>query len=106
MRIKSELIWGESIENKDKLFDLLHAGKLPFGYYLLLGTEEGRLEIAPASMQNNRYYLSKECVIFGVARGKREAKEMICDILEAVYVTHTYPSVEGYVGEILGDKLC
>lgn len=106
MFIKSELIWGESISNKTELYDLLQAGKLPFGFYLLVCTEQGKLEMMPASMQNNRFISSKDSVIFGVAKNKNEAKKMICDIITQVYTEHVYSSVEAYVKEILGDKTC
>lgn len=106
MHIKSELLWGESIRDKSKLYDLLHAGKLPSGYYLLLCTSEGRLEFAPAKMQSNRYFKSRDCIIFGIAHGKSEATDMICNILSQIYVEHIYESVAEFAGEVLGEPVC
>lgn len=106
MRIKSELLWGESIRNKSKVYDLLQTGKLPFGYYLLLCTGKGDLELAPAKMQSNRYYISDEYIVFGVSYGKKEAYDMIADILSQIYVAHTYESVHAFAREVLGAELC
>ena len=106
MRIKSELLWGESIRDKSKVYDLLQAGKLPFGYYLLLCTGTGDLEFVPAKMQSNRYYISDNYVVFGVAFGKKEAYSMIADILTKIYADHTYESVHAYAREVLGTEPC
>jgi hypothetical protein len=106
MRIKSELLWGDSIRNPVKIYDLLLNGKLPYGYYLLLCTADKRLEFVPSWMQNNKYLLSRECMVFGIARGKKEAYEMICHILRQIYVEHTYDSVSEYVGKILEEAVC
>lgn len=106
MRIKSELLWGESIQDKSKIHDLLHAGKLPSGYYLLLCTKTGGIEFIPARMQSNRYFVSKECVVFGIAHGKKEAQEMICKIMADIFVNHVYASIEEFAGEVLGEPIC
>ena len=106
MRIKSELLWGESIRDKSKVYDLLQAEKLHFGYYLLLCTKEGRLEFIPAGMQSNRYHMSRDCVVFGIAHGKKEAQGMICNILTHISVEPTYESVSDYVREVLGEPIC
>ena len=106
MRIKSELLWGESIRDKSKIYDLLQAGKLPPGYYLLLCTEEEKIEFIPAKMQTNRYYASRECVVFGIAHGRNEAQNMICSILTDVYVNHVYASAEEFAREVLGEPIC
>ena len=106
MRIKSELLWGDSIRNPVKIYDLLLNGKLPYGFYLLLCTAEGRLEFIPAWMQNNRYILSCDCMVFGIAQGKKEAFEMICHILRQIYVDHTYESVSEYVETIMEEAVC
>lgn len=106
MRIKSELLWGESIQDKSRLYDLLPAGKLPYGYYLLLCDTAGQLEIISAAMQHNRYILSKDCVVFGIAHGKQEAYAMVADIINDVYVTHKYASVKAFAGEVLGEPIC
>ncbi len=106
MRIKSELLWGEGIRDKSKIYDLLQAGKLPSGYYLLLCTEEGQMEFIPAKMQTNRYHVSRESVVFGIARSKTEAQDMICSIISDIYVNHVYASVEEFAGEVLGEPIC
>ena len=106
MRIKSELLWGESIRDKSKVYDLLQTKKLPLGYYLLLYTKEGRLELIPSVMQSNRYHISRDCVVFGIAHGKKEAQGMICKILTEIYANHTYDSVSDYVREVLGEPVC
>ena len=106
MRIKSELIWGDSIREPSKIYDLLKNGKLPYGYYLLLGTADGRMEFISAKMQHNRYFESRDCIVFGVAHGKREAYDMICHILIQIYVEHAYDSVTHFVREVAGDPVC
>lgn len=106
MHIKSELLWGESIQNKSKLYDLLQAGKLPFGYHLLLCTKGGQLEIVPAGMQLNDYCLSRECIVFGIARGRKEAYSMVGDIMNQIFVDHKYASVKDFAGEVLGEPIC
>ena len=106
MRIKSELLWGESIRNKRKINDLLHAGRLPVGYYLLLCTKEGGLEFTPAIMQSNRYYVSDSYTVLGIAHGKNEAYEMIKDIVSYVYTSTNYESVNSYVREVLVTEIC
>ncbi len=106
MRIKSELLWGESIRDKSKLYDLLQAGKLPSGYFLLLCTAEGQLEFIPAGMQTNKYHISRECSVFGIAHGKKEAYSMITDIMSLIYLEHKYESVQAYVREVLGEPIC
>ena len=106
MRIKSELLWGESIRDKSKIYDLLQSGKLPFGYYLLLCTKEGKIEFIPANMQSNRYYVSRECVVFGIAHGRKEAQDMICSIVSDIYVNHVHASLEEFAGEVFGEPIC
>ena len=106
MRIKSELLWGENIRNKSKIYDLLQAGKLPLGYYLLLCTEDGQLEIISSKMYTNKYYLSKEGVVFGIAHGKNEIYAMIEDIVNQIYVENRYVSVKAFAGEVLGKPIC
>lgn len=106
MHIKSELLWGDNIRNQGEIYDLLLNGKLPNGYYLLLYTADRRLEFIPALMQNNKYFVSRDCTVFGIARGKKEAYEMICHILRQIYVEHTYDSVSDYIGEALGEAVC
>ncbi len=106
MRIKSELLWGESIRDKSKVYDLLQTEKLPFGYYLLLCTDKGDLEFIPARMQNNRYYISDEYLVFGIAYGKNEACNIIADIVSLIYNGNTYESVKNYVREVLVAEPC
>lgn len=106
MRIKSELLWGESIRNRNRVFDLLQAAKLPFGYYLLLCTENYELEIIPAGMQNNRYQNKKACLVFGIAYGKNEAQNMISDLLCRVFVKKQYASVKELCREIIEEPIC
>ena len=106
MRIKSELIWGDSIREPSKIYDLLQNGKLPNGYYLLLGTADGRMEFIPAKMQHNRYFESRDCTVFGIARGKREAYDMVSHILTQIYVEHAYDSVTDFVREVAGESVC
>lgn len=106
MRIKSELLWGDSIRDQSKLYDLLLNGKLPYGYYLLLCTAEGKLEFIPAKMQQNRYFESRDCTVFGVAHGKKEVQNMICDIMSQIYVEHAYDSVADFAREVLGEPAC
>jgi len=106
MRIKAELLWGDSIQDKRKLYDLLQAGELPSGYYVLLLTSEGKLEFIPSRMMKNRYFQTRDCVVFGLARDKKEATEMICDILTQIYAEHMYESVAHYAGEVLGEPVC
>ena len=106
MLYKSELILGDSIRDKTALYDLLQAGKLPFGYYLLVCTPKGTLEMMPYFMRKNRYIVEEESVVFGVAGSKYEANKMICDILTKIYVEKKYCSVEAFVKEILGNEIC
>lgn len=106
MRIKSELIWGESIREPSKIYDLLVSGKLPYGYYLLLGTADGRIEFISAKMQHNRYFESRDCTVFGIAHGKKEAYDMVRHILTQIYVEHVYESVTDFVREVAGDTVC
>ena len=106
MRIKSELLWGESIRDKSKLYDLLQTGKLPFGYYLLLCTREGRIEILSSGMMNNKYILHEESMVFGIAHGKKEAFSMIESIMNQIFVENNYTSVKAYAGEVLGEPIC
>lgn len=103
MQIRSELLWGKRISEREKTYELLQNGTLPFGYYLLLATSDGRLEFTMAKMQNNRYFASKDSLIFGVAYTRQEALEMICDILKQIYVEHAYTSVAEYVAMLLGE---
>lgn len=106
MHIKSELLWGDNIRNQGEIYDLLLNGKLPNAYYLLLYTADRHLEFIPARMQSNKYFVSRDCTVFGVARGKKEACEMICHILRQIYVEHTYDSVSDYIREVLGGMVC
>lgn len=106
MLMKSKLLVGESISDKSNLNDLLTAGKLPFGYYLLLATKNGTLEMVPAFLQHSRYFIAKDSVVFGIAKNKKEAKEMICQIISEIYVEHTCDSVEAYVSSLIGDAVC
>jgi len=106
MLMKSELVVGESISDKTKVVDLFKTGKLPFGYYLLLATPKGTLELIPALLQQSKYLIAKDSVVFGIAKNKKEAKEMICDILSEIYVQHTHDSVEAYVRDVIGEVIC
>ncbi len=106
MRFKSELIWGDSIRDRSKIYDLLRDGKLPYGYHLLLGTAEGRMEIISAKMQHNRYFESRDCIVFGVAHSKKEAYDMVSHILTQIYVEHTHDSVADFIKEVSEEALC
>lgn len=106
MCIKSELLWGESIRNKRKVYDLLQKGKLPIGYYLLLCTKEGQLEFVPSFMQNNTCFKNDLYTVFGIAQGKEEAYEMIRDIVSYVYSSTSYENIKSYVREVLVAEPC
>jgi hypothetical protein len=73
---------------------------------MLVCTAEGQLEIVPAKMQSNRYYLSKECYVFGIARGKKESYLMIASIINDIFVNHKYTSIQEFAGEVLGEPIC
>lgn len=105
MHIKSELLWGDSIRDRGRLYDLLQEKKLPSGYYLLLAVGD-KLEFIPARMQENRYILSRDCLVFGMAHGKKEACEMICRIMTRIYVEHIYESVADFIREITEEAVC
>ena len=106
MRIKSELLWGESIRDKSKIYDLLQAGELPSGYFMLVCTKGGQIEIVPAKMQSSKYYLSKECLVFGIARGRKESYSMITSIVNDIFVDMKYESIKDFAGEVLGEPIC
>ena len=106
MRIKSELLWGESIRDKRKVFDLLQKGKLPLGYYLLLCTNEGEIECIPSFMQNNKAFTNDIYTVFGIALSKEEAYEMIREIVSYVYSSTLYSDLKGYVREVLVTEVC
>lgn len=106
MRIKSELLWGDSIQDKSGIYDLLRAGKLPLGYYLLVCSEEGQLEFIPWFMQTSRYYQSGHSMVFGIAHGKDEAYLMVERIISDIYVEHKYESVQAFAREVFGEPIC
>ena len=72
----------------------------------LLGTAEGRLEFIPSNMQHNRYFVSRDCFVFGIAHGKREAYDMISHILTQIYAEHAYDSVADFLREVSGESIC
>lgn len=101
MRINPVLLWGDHIENKSELKNLLYAEKLPYGYYVLLYTEDGRLEFIPSIMLYNTYQKAKNSSIIGIARSKHGAERLTGSIMSRIYLTHEYDSLKEYAREVL-----
>lgn len=78
---------GEGVKEPGKVRRKIRAGKFVPGIYLLtLSNNPANLcEIIPAAMLMQKSYAGICPPIFGMAKGKNEAMEMVSDILGEIY---------------------
>lgn len=78
---------GESVKEPHKIKRKINAGKLAPGIFLLTlsNNPENICEIVPAAMLMQKAYREICPLIFGMAKGKDEAMELLSGILEEIY---------------------
>ncbi len=83
-----KLYIGEQAEKKSKKIQKkLEAGKLVNGFFLITkpSNESNLFDILPTKELLFPYYKRKELVVYGLAKGKNEAEQLVLAILEDVY---------------------
>ncbi len=89
MIVWSEKLYiGEQVEKKyKKVQKKLEKGKLVPGYFLITrpSNEENLFDILPTTELLFPYYKQQELLVYGLARGKAEAEELVVSMLEDVY---------------------
>jgi len=80
-------IGGQAEKNAEKVQKNLEKGKLVPGYFLITApsNEQNLLDILPAAELLFPHYKRQELLVYGLAKGKEEAEELVVSILEDVY---------------------
>lgn len=88
------IIWSEKLyigeqaeKNSKKVQKKLENGKPVPGYFLITrpSNEDNLLDILPATELVFPYYKRQELLVYGLAKGKSEAEELVVSMLENVY---------------------
>ena len=88
------IVWSEKLyigeqaeKNCKKVQKKLESGKLVPGFFLITRpSNEGNLfDILPATELLFPYYKRQELLVYGLAKGKAEAEELVLSMLEDVY---------------------
>lgn len=87
LKWKRHYLVGEGVKEPAKIRRKINAGKFVPGIYLLtLSNHPANLcEILPAAMLMQKSYVEICPLIFGMAKGKDEAMELLADFLSEVY---------------------
>ena len=80
-------IGGQAEKNYRKIQKKLEKGKLVTGFFLITkpSNESNLFDILPTTELLFPYYKRQELQVYGLAKGKEEAKELVVSMLEAVY---------------------
>ena len=80
-------IGGQAEKNCRKVQKKLENGKPVIGYFLITkpSNESNLLDILPAQELLFPYYKRQELLVYGLAKGKEEAEELVVSMLEDVY---------------------
>ena len=78
---------GKSVEEPRRIKRKINAGKFVPGIFLLTlsNNPENLCEIVPAVMLMQKAYVEICPLIFGMAKGKKEAMDMVSELMEEVY---------------------
>lgn len=88
------IIWSEKLyigeqaeKNVKKVQKKLENGKLVPGYFLITrpSNERNLFDILPTAELLFPYHKRRELLVFGIAKGKSEAEELVVSMLEDVY---------------------
>ena len=88
------IVWSEKLyigeqaeKNYRKVQKKLEKGKLVPGFFLITrpSNESNLFDILPAAELLFPYYKRQELFVYGLAKGKGEAEELVVSILEDVY---------------------
>ena len=89
MIVWSEKLYiGEQAEKKErKIRKKLEKGKLVTGFFLITrpSNESNLFDILPTTELMFPYYKQREIFVYGLAKGKEEAEQMVLTMLEDVY---------------------
>ena len=80
-------IGGQAEKNYRKVQKKLEKGKLVTGFFLITkpSNESNLFDILPTTELLFPYYKRQELQVYGLAKGKDEAKELVVSMLEDVY---------------------
>lgn len=88
------IVWSDKLyigeqakKNRQKIQKKLESGKPVPEYYLITrpSNEENLFDILPSMELLFPYYKRQELLVYGLAKGKAEAEELLLTILEDVY---------------------
>lgn len=89
MIVWSEKLYiGEQAEKKErKIRQKLEKGKLVTGFFLITrpSNESNLFDILPTTELMFPYHKQREILVYGLAKGKEEAEQMVLTMLEDVY---------------------
>ena len=87
------IVWSEklyigeqALKKSKKVQKKLENGKLVLGFFLITkpSNESNLFDILPAAELKFPYYQRKELLVYGLAKGKEEAEQLVLTILEDV----------------------
>ena len=95
-----KLYLGESIKQARWVRYQISYGKNPKGYYCITLPEQGQnlLDIYPSRLLRTDGFNGDDLRIIGVASDKKEAFDVVRDIIEDVYVHTRGFDIKGYLG--------
>lgn len=88
------IVWSEKLyigaqaeKNLNKVQKKLESGKMLPGYFLITrpSNERNLFDILPAAELLFPYYKRQELLVYGLARGKEEAEQLVVSMLEDIY---------------------
>ena len=88
------IIWSEKLyigrraeKNCGKIKNKLNSGKPVPGFFLITkpSNESNLFDILPATELFFPYYKRQELLVYGLAKGKEEAEELVVSMLENIY---------------------
>ncbi len=88
------VIWSEKLyigeqaeKNYEKIKKKIEQGKLVVDVFLITkpSNEKNLFDILPTAELKFPYYKKRELLVYGLAKGKDEAKELLLKILEDIY---------------------
>ena len=88
------VIWSEKLyigeqaeKNVKKIKNKIEQGKLVIDVFLITkpSNENNLFDILPTAELKFPYYKKRELLVYGLAKGKDEAKELLLKILEDIY---------------------
>lgn len=100
MRFYEELILSDKIKmTKEEIIDKIKSGDTFYHTYLIvvpLTDAENQIEYFHLEISKQEYFCDEDYMVVGIALGKANAKEMVCQIIQSVYEETQMVDVKKY----------